>query len=627
MMVKQFIVTLDVPEVEIDDGFVVDYGDTFIINCSISATHQITTVYWQKDSNGIVSRLEKGLAGTKGITIDNPSLTINFASMTDSGMDTCIAFTSFGLGKSKAANITVHGGLPVINTPQTNFTVIYGSSITMECMVTAFPKLKHVNWQRNVSGILTILNDGAVGTGGISTNNPSLTIKYTNLADVGIYQCSASNAVGTERSDAMYLTVIGGIPIVTIPLANYSSDYGTEVTIECSVAAIPDVNKIFWEKSVNGEKTSINARTFGIRGSIVNNPSLTILNATLTDIGDYTCFAENTVGIGMSQTTYLNVHGGIPHVRIGALVYNAIFGSKLDLHCDVTAKPEHSLVYWERKRNEIISTINSQAIGTTGITPNTPSLTLQFSTFSDIGTYTCVAANAIGIRQSHPTIVTITGGLPVAIIQRKHYIANYGDTLTIQCNVTSIPTYTKLFWQKILEGSITNITAEYQGISGANLTNPSLTIQFVTTSDAGLYVCIAVNAIGIGKSSECNVTIIADIPFVIIETNMQTAFVGFSFEIQCSIQSKPMYTYVYWTRSNNATITVLVPGTVGYEGMTAQNPNLFIPKVDIFMSGEYRCLAINELGTGQSSSTSLTVEYNNEVLDVSTTQYETIQQK
>lgn len=101
-------------------------------------------------------------------------------------------------------------GLPVINTPQTNFTVIYGNSITMECKVTAFPKLMHVNWQRNISGILTILNDGAVGTGGVSTDNPSLTLKYTSLADLGIYQCSASNAVGTERSDAMYLTVIGG---------------------------------------------------------------------------------------------------------------------------------------------------------------------------------------------------------------------------------------------------------------------------------------------------------------------------------------------------------------------------------------------------------------------------------
>lgn len=104
---------------------------------------------------------------------------------------------------------------------------------------------------------------------------------------------------------------IEGIPKVTIPLANYSSDYGKEVTIECTVAAIPDVKRIFWEQYVNGEKTSINARTIGIRGSTVEKPSLTILNATLTDYGDYICFAENTVGIGRSRTTYLNVHGGL----------------------------------------------------------------------------------------------------------------------------------------------------------------------------------------------------------------------------------------------------------------------------------------------------------------------------
>lgn len=111
----------------------------------------------------------------------------------------------------------------MINTPQTNFTVIYGSSITMECMVTAFPKLKHVNWQRNISGILTILNHGAVDTGGISPNNPSLTLKYTNLADAGIYQCSASNAVGTEISDAMYLTVIGGKVTNKLIMTSYFS--------------------------------------------------------------------------------------------------------------------------------------------------------------------------------------------------------------------------------------------------------------------------------------------------------------------------------------------------------------------------------------------------------------------
>ncbi|CAG2212944.1 unnamed protein product [Mytilus edulis] len=105
---------------------------------------------------------------------------------------------------------------------------------------------------------------------------------------------------------------------------------------------------------------------------------------------------------------------------------------------------------------------------------------------------------------------------------------------------------------------------------------------------------------------------------------MQTAFVGLSFEIQCSIHSTPMYTYVYWTRSNNATNTVLIPGTVGYEGMTASNPNLIIPKVDILMSGEYRCLAINEVGTGQSLPTYLTGTTASSILSTSYQEDETL---
>ncbi|XP_063411625.1 hemicentin-1-like [Mytilus trossulus] len=614
---------LDVPTVAIIDGFVVNYGSTFTINCSISGTPPPNIIYWEKDWNGILSKLKGGLAGTKGITLDEPSLTINFASMTDSGRYTCIATNAYGTGKSKAANITVHGGLPVKHTPSANYSVVYGDSVTMVCNVTAFPKLEYVNWQGNNNGIYTTLNKGAVGTDGIAIHNPSLTIKSVSFADEGIYHCFASNIAGTERSDAMNLSVNGGTPLVTIPVSRYFSNYGTEVTMECEVTATPPGYIIFWEKNVNGIKTVINAESPGTRGSTINNPSLTILNVTITDSGSYSCLAKNKVGTGHSQYISLTVHGGVPVARIGAPAYSVIFGSKISIHCEVTAEPEHSLVYWEKKNNNVIATINSLAVGTTDMTLNVPSLTIQFPTFSDQGTYTCFSANAIGIGHSSPTILAVTGGRPIATIEKMKYIANYGDTITLQCKVTSIPSYSTLYWQKISEGSITNITTGYQGISGVTLKNPSLTIEFVTTFDAGIYKCIAENAIGTGNSTECSLTIIADRPVIVIEKALHIAFVGFSLEIECSIQSKPKHTYVYWTQNRNLTNTIIIPGTVGFDGMTVNNPNLFIPKVDIFMGGEYICLATNEVGTGQSKATTLIVKYANDELDVSTTNYET----
>lgn len=104
------IFIIDVPTVKIKDGFVVDYGESFTLNCSINASPQVDKLYWQKESNGITSKLVAGLAGTNGMSLDNPSLTITFASMRDSGMYTCIASNSIGTGKSNSANITVHGG-------------------------------------------------------------------------------------------------------------------------------------------------------------------------------------------------------------------------------------------------------------------------------------------------------------------------------------------------------------------------------------------------------------------------------------------------------------------------------------------------------------------------------------
>lgn len=100
----------------------------------------------------------------------------------------------------------------------------------------------------------------------------------------------------------------------------------------------------------------------------------------------------------------------LPVVLIGAPIYSVIFGSKISLYCDVTAEPEHTLVYWEKNSNGFISIINSQATGTTGITRISPSLTLEFPTFSDQGTYTCIAANAIGIGESKTTTLAVTGG-------------------------------------------------------------------------------------------------------------------------------------------------------------------------------------------------------------------------
>lgn len=130
-----------------------------------------------------------------------------------------------------------------------------------------------------------------------------------------------------------------GTPLVEIRKAYYSVDYGKEITIECRDSAIPKVDEIVWEKTANRIKSAIDKRSSGIIGSVIDNPSLTILNATLTDSGDYVCFAKNKVGIGKSQQTRLTVHGGLI-IKIFILkAFSVLIISEQLLKCLCTNSP------------------------------------------------------------------------------------------------------------------------------------------------------------------------------------------------------------------------------------------------------------------------------------------------
>jgi hypothetical protein len=44
--------------------------------------------------------------------------------------------------------------------------------------------------------------------------------------------------------------------------------------------------------------------------STVSSPSLVVNNANLDDKASYVCYAENSIGVGQSTSTVLNVLGG-----------------------------------------------------------------------------------------------------------------------------------------------------------------------------------------------------------------------------------------------------------------------------------------------------------------------------
>lgn len=100
-------------------------------------------------------------------------------------------------------------GIPSVLIPDSTYSVVTGSDITIPCTVSATPSATTVSWQRIVNSVTTTLTiDGSKFTGG-SVATPSLNIKDTDNSDQGFYVCSATNIVGSGQSSQSYLTVTG----------------------------------------------------------------------------------------------------------------------------------------------------------------------------------------------------------------------------------------------------------------------------------------------------------------------------------------------------------------------------------------------------------------------------------
>ena len=102
--------------------------------------------------------------------------------------------------------------------------------------------------------------------------------------------------------------ILSDLPIVTVTPDQQSIIVGKPVTLGCSVQANPMHTTVVWRKVVNGVATDLPASS-RYSGSTVSNPSLSITSVQSGDIGNYVCYATNSVVTGQNTQTFLNVVG------------------------------------------------------------------------------------------------------------------------------------------------------------------------------------------------------------------------------------------------------------------------------------------------------------------------------
>ncbi|CAC5381762.1 unnamed protein product [Mytilus coruscus] len=437
--------------------------------------------------------------------------------------------------------------LPQVNIPHQKNTTCYGQPVKIECKVVSsrYPILE-VFWEEFDNGITTRIDGKTSGIEGVTISNPSLTIKKPMVNST--YTCKARNAIGTRSSYEFHLIVMGAV-----------------------------YWKAFYAYDRENAKI-IHEGDFNTDGITKDNPSLTLKYPKFHDTGEYICYARNEAGQTLSRKISLKVDGV------------------------VKANPPHFEVYWIQETYKGKTIIRHGDSGTSGSTTNNPSLTINTTTTTDPGQYTCVAVNVVGNGSSQVTVLNVIGGVPQVTVNSTNYRSIFGDPVTLNCSVQSDPPHTNVYWKHSNDGTNTsNLNHKATGTQGITLQNPSLTIGKTNFAHSGYYTCFASNEIGEGKSESIYLNVTGDYPNVTATTLQYTVDYSNKVTFDCKINATPQHYEVYWLQFINSNFTRKIPSKT----WTSSGSTLNIKQVT--SSANYSCVAVNAVGEGQSSIITLTV--------------------
>ncbi|XP_052061302.1 hemicentin-1-like [Mytilus californianus] len=469
----------------------------------------------------------------------------------------------------------------------------------------------------------TITTDIDIASGGgkysgSSTLTPALTINNAQKSDSANYQCTATNVVGTSSSQESFLNVFGNVPVVQIPASTYSVDFGGNVIIPCSIQANPLHTSVQWKRFYQGVLQNIDIANSGGKysGSTLNSPDLVINNAVSADETNYICTATNAIGTGQSFSSFLDVIGGLLTVSIPSNQYSVPASQDIQLVCKVTGTPAATSVLWKkitvgRSVTQDINVASSNG-HYSGATVATPSLTIHNAGETDNANYICTATNAAGVAQSQTTNLNVIGDIPTVVILNPPYTVSYGETITIQCQVTATPSANNIIWTKTINGvdTLINVASSNGKYSGSTVDSPSLTITNANIkNDEGNYVCSATNSLGTGQSASVFLDVIGGLLTVSVPQAKYTVQQGSSIQMICSWSGTPSATAVVWKKYIQGVPTDISVsnGNGKYGGSTVTSPSLTINNADQSDKATYVCTATNAEGTSNSQPVNLEV--------------------
>lgn len=444
-------------------------GEHVVFNCQLDFPYDFVVPYilrWNKEGRTVFSwyedvlTAEESFKGRVNLVHDSPygrgSVNLTSIRESDSGWYECIVYfpnrTPATRRNGTWFHLSVDGGT-LLAIPPINQTTLEGERAHFPCVTKETNAT--VSWLKD--GVPLSELPGLTERSWVSEDG-SLTIERTDMADPGEFSCVVTNAAGDRQSASAFLDVHYKAKVVYAQREVFFP-YGRPAVLDCHFRANPPITNLRWEKD------GFLFDPYNVQGVFFRrNGSLFFSKVDESHSGRYTCTPTNDLGSeGPSPAMHVVVQRPPVFTVKPHNLYLKRAGDTLEMPCDAVDGDEahRPTIVWFRK--------DGSPLPLDRITIHNGNLTIESIRESDRGLYQCVASNEAATISSD-TELMIENTVPRA----PYNLTAYSDETSVTLRWVpgfSRPNIEYSIWYRSAE------TPEWRTMRLLSRTNTEATIQ------------------------------------------------------------------------------------------------------------------------------------------------------